>query len=41
MVFHSYDMVPMLFSDVDDVDWERDSWLHFTEDEPTPGVIRL
>ncbi|MDB6179595.1 arylsulfatase [Paracoccus sp. Z330] len=41
MVFDSYDMAPILFSDVDEEEWGRPSWLYFTEDELMPGAIRV
>ncbi|QEM83852.2 arylsulfatase [Halomonas binhaiensis] len=41
IIFDSYDMAPILFSDVDDELWKRDSWLYFTETELMPGAIRI
>ncbi|MGP4844404.1 arylsulfatase [Marinobacter sp. 1Y8] len=41
MVFDSFDMAPILFSGVDEDQWQRDFWLYFTETELMPGAIRL
>lgn len=39
MVFDSYDMSPLLFNN--GAKWQRTSWFYFTEDELTPGAIRV
>ncbi|MFL1404833.1 arylsulfatase [Marinobacter sp. M1N3S26] len=41
MIFDSHDMAPILFADVDDEDWGRNTWLYFTETELMPGAIRI
>ena len=40
MIFDSYDMAPLLFSDVDG-EWDRPAWLYFTETELMPGAVRI
>jgi arylsulfatase len=37
-VFDSYDMSPLLFGSGK---WQRDRWFYFTENELTPGAVRL
>ena len=39
MIFDSYDMSPLLFGHEDK--WQRDTWFYFTEDELSPGAIRV
>lgn len=38
MTFDSYDMAPILFGEGK---WERNSWYYFTEQELSPGAIRV
>jgi arylsulfatase len=38
MIFDSYDMSPLLFGTGK---WARTSWFYFTEDELTPGAVRV
>lgn len=40
MIFDSYDMAPILFSEVD-AEFDRPAWLYFTESELMPGAIRV
>lgn len=41
IIFDSFDMAPILFSGVDEKQWQRDFWLYFTETELMPGAIRI
>jgi len=41
MIFDSFDLAPVLFSEVDEASNGRDFWLYFTETELMPGAIRL
>jgi len=38
IIFDGYDMSPLLFGDGK---WKRDTWFYFTEDELTPGAVRV
>jgi arylsulfatase A-like enzyme len=38
MVFDSYDMSPLLFGTGE---WQRKSWFYFTENELSPGAVRV
>jgi arylsulfatase len=38
IIFDSYDMSPLLFGTGK---WERTTWFYFTENELSPGAIRL
>ena len=38
MIFDSYDMSPLLFGTGK---WARNTWFYFTEDELTPGAVRV
>lgn len=38
MTFDSHDMAPLLFGEGD---WTRNSWFYFTEQELSPGAIRI
>ena len=38
IIFDTYDMSPLLFGTGE---WARNSWFYFTEDELTPGAVRV